>query len=386
MKFGYRVKIGIIGIGSLIVLISLLYTNYIARELAIKEKQEINLWARAMSLRNLKGTRAQIESEVLLSITKTSTSIPSIMTDPFLRVVDYVRVDSTIINNPKLLRSKLEEMASGGRTPIEIRTNGRLYTVFYDDSDLLKSIYLFPYLQLSVIAVFVFFIFITFRSSKSNEQNRVWVGLAKETAHQLGTPTSSLLGWIEFLRTQPIAPEIVEDINQDVTRLTKVVDRFSKIGAKTPLELKELQEVVGKTVDYFSSRIPRGVTLTFDAKEEFKYEAMINSSLIEWVLENLLKNALDAMNGKGAIKAKISAKDRWLRIDISDTGKGMTPRNQQRIFQAGFTTKTRGWGLGLSLSRRIIKEFHKGRIFVLSSELEKGTTMRIMLRGTASKA
>lgn len=381
MRFGYRIKIAIIVIGSLIGLISMLYTNYIARELAIKEKHEIALWARSVSLQNRIDTRSQIEIRVIGELINTSISVPAIITDPYLKVLGFHKVDSTIINNPQLLREKLEDMASGGRKPIDIRSNsGRMITVFYDDSVLLKSIYFFPYLQLSVILVFVSLIFITFSSSKSSEQNRVWVGLAKETAHQLGTPTSSLLGWIEYLRTQPLEPEIVDDINRDVTRLTKVVDRFSKIGAKTPLEPKNVQSVVARTVDYFSSRIPRGVTLEFDRHSPMPYQAMLNCSLFEWVIENLLKNALDAIGGKGTISVAISAKDGDVRIDVTDTGKGISQANQRRIFHAGFTTKTRGWGLGLSLSRRIVKEFHKGKIFVQHSEIDKGTTMRVVLK------
>ncbi|MFI3287207.1 MAG: ATP-binding protein [Rikenellaceae bacterium] len=382
MKFGYRAKIVIIVIGSLIGLISLLYTNYIARELAVKEKQEIALWARAIPLQNRTDTRSQIELRVIREITKSiSTSIPAIITDSYLQVVDFQQVDTSIINNPRLLRQELEDMASAGRTPINIRANnGKVYTVFYDDSRLLKGMYFFPYLQLLVIGVFVFLIFISYSSSKDSEQNRVWVGLAKETAHQLGTPTSSLLGWIEFLRTQPLAPEIVDDINRDVTRLTKVVDRFSKIGAKTPLEPKNVQSVVARTVDYFSSRVPRGVTLEFDRHSSTPYQAMLNSSLFEWVLENLLKNALDAIGAKGSIRVSLLAKEGVVFIDVTDTGKGMTPATQRRVFNAGFTTKTRGWGLGLSLSRRIITEFHKGRIFVHKSEIDKGTTMRIALK------
>ncbi len=380
MRFKYRVKLIFVIIGALIGILSLLYSNYIAGELAQKEKHEIALWARAISLKNRTDTRSQIESQVILGITNTSTSIPAIVTDPYLKVVDYQSIDTTIISNPKRLRAMLEEMSSGGRTPIEIRIpGGQVYTVFYDDSTLLQGIYFFPYLQISVIAVFILFAYIAITSSKGNEQNRVWIGLAKETAHQLGTPTSSLLGWVEYLRTQPIAPEVVEDISRDVTRLTKVVDRFSKIGSTTSLSPRNVYDVVYATVDYFQSRIPRGVKLSLCRDCDQSYVALINESLFGWVLENLLKNSLDALNGRGEISVEISASDKKIRIDVKDSGKGISLMNQRTIFNAGYTTKTRGWGLGLSLSKRIIEEYHKGKIFVHNSEIDVGTTIRIVI-------
>ncbi len=381
MRFGYRVKLVFVVVGLLIGLISFLYSNYITAELAIKEQHEIKLWAHAMSLQNRFDRRSEIERDVIFSITNTTTAIPAIMTDEYLRVIGYQLVDSTIFSDETKLRRKLEKMSSGGRVPIQINMpNGRTQTVFYDDSLLLKGIYFFPYIQLSVIAVFIAFAFITFSSSKHNEQNRVWVGLAKETAHQLGTPTSSLLGWIEYLKTQPIPPDVVEDINKDVTRLTKVVDRFSKIGSTTLLAPRNVCDVVTTTVDYFQSRVPRSVTLTFNKQSDEPLQALLNEALFEWVLENLLKNALDALGGSGSITVNLSANEKWVRIDVTDTGKGISARNQRRIFQAGFTTKTRGWGLGLSLSKRIVNEYHKGKIYVLRSEIDKGTTMRIALK------
>ncbi len=381
MRFGYRVKIIFVIIGSLIGLGSMLFTNYIARELASKEKQEIQLWARAISLQNRTDVRSQIESQVMLSITNTTTSIPAIVTDEYLQVENSQLVEPEIINSPELLRERLEEMSLGERTPIEIRhSNGRVYYVFYDDSLLLKSIYFFPIIQISIITVFILFAFITFSSSKSNEQNRVWVGLAKETAHQLGTPTSSLLGWIEYLRTQPIPPDVVTDMERDVTRLMKVVDRFSKIGSIMPLKAQNVRDVVSSTVEYFSTRTPRAVTLNYDKYGAEPYQVMLDASLFEWVLENLLKNAIDALSGKGSIKVEISATPKKVRIDVSDTGKGISARNVRRVFHAGYTTKTRGWGLGLSLSKRIVEQYHKGKIFVLRSEPDKGTTMRIVLK------
>lgn len=300
MTFGYRLKIVFVVVASLIGFASLVYSNYLAGELAAKEKNEIRLWAHAISLQNRSDNRSQIESNVILRIIGQSTYIPAIVTDEHLRVMGYQAIDTTILNSQVKVRAMLEKMSSAGRTPIPIVSNyGEQLTVFYDDSLLLKSIYFFPYVQMGVIFIFITFAFITFSSSKHNEQNRVWVGLAKETAHQLGTPTSSLLGWLEYLRDQPIDQSVVEDIGRDITRLTTVVDRFSKIGSTTQLEPRNINDIVTSTIDYFSSRIPRAVTLNYDRCSPEPYQAMVGDALFEWVLENLLKNALDALGGKG---------------------------------------------------------------------------------------
>lgn len=227
-------------------------------------------------------------------------------------------------------------------------------------------------MQLGVIFFFIFIGYIAFRSSKQDEQNRVWIGLAKETAHQLGTPTSSLLGWIEYLRSQPVDQEAVEEMNKDLTHLLKIVDRFSKIGSETVLQKATVNEVVGEAVMYFRKRIPRNVTLDYNGLAIAPIEANINPALFEWVVENLMKNALDALQGHGSIDVRLSMDDQNVMIDVKDTGKGIPKSNWKRIFEPGFTTKTRGWGLGLSLSRRIIEEYHNGKIAVVESEPGQG--------------
>ncbi|MEE0914931.1 MAG: HAMP domain-containing sensor histidine kinase, partial [Alistipes sp.] len=211
-------------------------------------------------------------------------------------------------------------------------------------------------------------------------QNRVWIGLAKETAHQLGTPTSSLLGWIEYLRDQNVDPMAVEEMEKDLAHLKKIVDRFSKIGSDTPLEIANVNEVVGDCVMYFRKRIPRNVTLDYNGLASEPVQAMVNRALFEWVVENLLKNSLDALQGHGAISVKIGATESSVTIDVSDTGKGIAKSNWKRIFEPGYTTKTRGWGLGLSLSRRVVEEYHRGKIAVTDSVIGKGTTIRITLK------
>ena len=263
----------------------------------------------------------------------------------------------------------------------EIKTwSNDTYYLFYGESNLLRTLVYFPYIQLAIICIFAMFGYITFRSSKQDEQNRVWIGLAKETAHQLGTPTSSLFGWIEYLRTQPIDQTAVEEMNKDVVRLTKVVDRFSKIGSTTSLSEGVINEIVGGSVLYFRTRVPRNVKINYNGLAMAQLKALVNEALFEWVIENLLKNALDALSGVGSIDVKLSSDNDWIYIDVKDTGKGMPKSNFKRIFEPGFTTKTRGWGLGLSLSKRIIEGYHNGRIFVLNSEIDQGTTIRIMLK------
>jgi signal transduction histidine kinase len=231
-----------------------------------------------------------------------------------------------------------------------------------------------------IIIIFLVFTYIALQSTKRDEQNQVWIGLAKETAHQLGTPISSLLGWVEYMRSQEIDPTIVDEVEKDVSRLTTIVDRFSKIGAETILTPNNVNEVVGASVMYFRTRIPRNVTLSYNGLAMAPVKANINVALFEWVIENLLKNSLDAMQGTGSIDVKISHNARQVFIDVSDTGKGIAKGNWNQIFKPGYTTKTRGWGLGLSLSRRIVKDYHHGKIFVLRSEVGHGTTFRIILK------
>lgn len=380
MRFGYRLKLVFVVVGALISFASLYYSSYLATELAEKEKNEIRQWSHSLMLQGRSDMLSLFESEIIRRITQSTPTIPTIVVDSYLNVINSQLVDTAILADPIRLRTELERMAGGGRTPLEIQhPTGEVLTVFYDDSTLLYSIYFFPYVQLGLIMVFITFVFILFSSSKQGEQNRVWVGMAKETAHQLGTPTSSLMGWIEYLREQPIPPDVVDDIERDVVRLMKVVDRFSKIGSTTVLEPLNIQQIVSSTVLYFQTRIPRGVTINYDTCADEPYQARVNEALFEWVLENLMKNALDAMGGKGEITVRLSNRDNKLRIDISDTGKGMPKTNFRKIFRPGFTTKTRGWGLGLSLSRRIIEEYHRGKIFVLKSEIDKGTTIRIVI-------
>ncbi len=378
----FRKRIVIIVIGVVLVAASLLFTNDMARRLREKEQHEVSLWVHAME-RAMSDVMSDSGNDPFIrDILSQRNNIPFIITNQDLKVLRSHLIPEQIINHPDLLREKINQLTEEN-TPITIQyywgPNHR-HIIFYGQSRLLKTLYWFPYIQLSVTVIFLLFAFIAFRSTKQDEQNRIWIGLAKETAHQLGTPTSSLLGWIEYLRTQPVDQNAVDEMNKDLAHLMKIVDRFSKIGSDTPLTPQNINEVVGEVVMYFRPRAPRNVTIDYNGLAIAPVKANINPALFEWVVENLIKNSLDALQGQGRIDVEISSDDKYVMIDIRDTGKGIPKSNWKRIFEPGFTTKTRGWGLGLSLSRRIVEEYHDGKIGVVNSEPGKGTDIRITLK------
>ncbi|MDE6070361.1 MAG: HAMP domain-containing histidine kinase, partial [Alistipes sp.] len=369
-------------VGVLLGALSLLYTNNMAQRLKQKEQHDVALWAHAMERVNRNATGNAMADPLIADIVSNSNNIPFIITDENLEVINAHLIPERVLDHPDLLRRQIDRFTEEN-TPLPVRfwwTSEHYHIIFYGKSRLLKSLYWFPYVQILVVTVFIVLGFIAFRSTKHDEQNRVWIGLAKETAHQLGTPTSSLLGWIEYLRAQPVDPAAVEEMNKDLTHLMKIVDRFSKIGSETPLTPANINETVGESVMYFRKRIPRNVTLDYNGLAIAPVQANINAALFEWVVENLLKNSLDALQGHGAIDVRIASDEKYVMIDVHDTGKGIPKSNWKRIFEPGFTTKTRGWGLGLSLSRRIVEEYHQGRIAVVDSEPGKGTTIRITLK------
>ncbi|MFI3330494.1 MAG: ATP-binding protein [Rikenellaceae bacterium] len=366
----------IVALAVFLVGVSLYYTSQMAHELRLKENNEVAVWSHAMERLGVEFNR---QDRLVHQIISNHNTIPFIVTNTKLEVIESHLIDEKILKHPDLLRNKMDEFSSENQ-PLRISSwDGMDYFIFFGQSSLLKKLRFFPAIQLLTIAIFIFFLVVSLHSAKSNEQNRVWVGLAKETAHQLGTPTSSLLGWIEYLKSLDIDQNAVDEMSKDLTRLTKVVDRFSKIGSETILSPVNVNELVGSTVQYFKTRIPRNVTLHYNGLAIAPTKAMINEALFEWVIENLLKNSLDALQGKGVINVTISSDKKYIHIDVQDTGKGIAKANFKRIFDPGFTTKTRGWGLGLSLSKRIVSEYHNGSIAVTESEIGKGTTIRISL-------
>ncbi|MBO7286194.1 MAG: sensor histidine kinase [Alistipes sp.] len=394
--FSTRRRTIVIAIGLALASLSIYYTWTISQEmrhedeLAIKQLRDtehnaIEMWEDI--LRSTKSSGYIFYNTELLNKLAEHTTVPIVIADDKLRPL-VSNLPAEIISDPVRLRAEIMEMSRHNRpVVVSYRFPPETFTIYYgmtDYSTLVSSAHsealaFFPYVQLIIIVVFAIFAYIAFMSTKQNEQNRVWVGLAKETAHQLGTPTSSLLGWIEYLRSQPVDQMAVEEMAKDLVHLNKIVDRFSKIGSETQLTPMNINEVVGDTVLYFRRRVPRNVQLTYNGLAMAPIEVPINAALFEWVVENLMKNSLDALQGQGSIEVVVGENDRNVFVEVSDTGKGIPKSNWTRIFEPGFTTKTRGWGLGLSLSRRIIEEYHKGKIAVVRSEMGKGTTIRVTL-------
>lgn len=375
-------RVVVLVLATIFIAVSLLLTNRMAEALHHKEKHDVELWAAAMERVNRDAMGDYINDPLVASIINNRNNIPFIITDENLRVISHHLIPPEVIESPEKLHRMLDRMAKDN-TPIVVKfwwTNAHNHIIFYGHSFTLQLLYIFPYIQILIIVVFVLVVFVAFRSLKQSEQSRVWVGLAKETAHQLGTPTSSLLGWIEYLREQPVDQMAVDEMQKDLAHLMKIVDRFSKIGSETPLTVESLNEVVGGSVMYFRKRIPRNVTLDYNGFATDIVKAKINVALFEWVVENLMKNALDALQGHGAIIVTIGSDKKYAWVEVSDTGKGIPKSKWKRIFEPGFTTKTRGWGLGLSLSRRIVEEYHKGKIAVVESEIGKGSKFRVTLK------
>jgi signal transduction histidine kinase len=307
-------------------------------------------------------------------------SVPVLVVDSTLSMV-YQRgsIDSLDIATPSLLRERLDQMAKEN-APIELTLAGQQKQfIYFEDSATLKQLRMFPIVQLILVGVFLFVAYLIFSTFRKAEQNQVWVGMAKETAHQLGTPLSSLMAWSAYLETEGVNSSILLELNKDIDRLSTITDRFSKIGSVPELLPCNIEDVMRGAFDYLRPRLSNKVSLEIRMETSNK-EVYLNQPLFGWVLENLLKNAVDAMDAEGAIVGRVSSVQGWLQIDISDTGKGIPKNNWKTVFQPGFTTKKRGWGLGLSLVKRIIDEYHGGKIYVSQSEPGEGTTFRIELR------
>lgn len=317
-------------------------------------------------------------NEFMTDVVKNTASVPVIITESDLQtVVTYGNVDSTLLATAEQSHETINDFAEYN-APIEIKfSNQPSRYIFYKDSEILQKIKHYPLLVAGIILLFILVAYLAFTSSRKFEQNQVWVGMSKETAHQLGTPISSLMAWIELLKLQDIDSTIIDEINKDVTKLKIVADRFSKIGSEPTLTMENAFLLVSNTVEYMKSRSSSKITYSISGGKDS--EVAVNMLLFGWVLENLLKNAIDAMEGKGAISIAIAEADSFISIDLSDTGKGVHRNKFKTVFKPGYTTKKRGWGLGLSLVKRIINEYHNGKIFIKSSEIGKGTTFRILL-------
>lgn len=330
---------------------------------------------------DLKSALDTLQSSFFQEIVSNNVSLPVVVTNEAKdKVIISGNIDSAELVGGAGLAQLLDRMSNANR-PIEVilPDHGPCY-VYYEESPVLLRLRYFPYIQLFIILIFVVVAYLLFSFARRSEQNRVWVGMSKETAHQLGTPISSLMAWTEILRDSEVDADMVEEMNKDVKRLETIAQRFSKIGSVPELHEENIVEVIRDFTAYLRTRISSKVTIDFPAEKYAPIIQPINRYLFEWVIENLCKNSVDAMDGNGLITIEIIQEQKFIHIDISDTGKGIPPKKQKTIFNPGYTSKSRGWGLGLTLAKRIIKEYHKGKLFVKNSALGKGTTMRISLR------
>lgn len=369
-------------IGALIIgAASLLYTNQLTSQLRQEETRKMELWAKA----NRQFARPDIDEqslELVFEIIQNNTTVPLIIADANDTIFFHRNLDVPAKGEDVFLQRKLREMKKG-REPIviELGDNQRQY-LYYADSTILQKLRWFPVVQLIVVVLFVLLAYWAFSSARRWEQDQVWVGMAKETAHQLGTPTSSLLGWVEVLSMKNVEASLVEEMKHDIHRLQTITARFSKIGSRPELQKVEIFEMLHDVIGYLERRISSGVSIRIQPPESVaSSEISVNRPLFEWVIENICKNAADAMEGKGTITFSWGSQKNQIFIDITDTGKGIVRNRHKTIFKPGYTTKKRGWGLGLTLVRRIVEEYHHGKIFVKESAPDKGTTFRILIGG-----
>jgi signal transduction histidine kinase len=357
---------------------TIFYSNFLSKKIEIEERQKISQWVEANKF--IASAGPNVDLTLALNIQQHNVDIPIIWTNENDSIIDSRNLDSSKISSKNYLEKKLKEFKSS-HDPVTLVLNRDPYVAdkyYYGDSKLLKQIRYFPIVQLLIVALFILITFYAISVRNKSTQNQVWAGMAKETAHQLGTPISSLQGWVEMLKEHEAHQDIYMEMEKDVNRLRLISDRFGKIGSTPKLEEKDVGEQVEKMVSYIKRRSTDKVNFQVE-KPAFPVMAKISGPLFDWVIENLLKNALDAINGKGNILIKIKPQSTSLLIDISDSGKGISKQNLSKVFKPGFTTKKRGWGLGLSLAKRIIEKYHQGQLFVKSSDPGKGTTFRIIL-------
>ena len=388
-----NLKFIFIGVAIIIVATSLFVSHRLVEDLKNEERTRMEVWAAAM--RSLTEAEENTDLNLVLTVINGNNSIPVIVTDEENKILSHRNLgiqSRSSQDSLKQLQGRLTEMRQTGKhmkMPLEITSQEDNTTtqsspvqlhhinIYYEESLILHRLALFPYVQLAVVSLFLLVALVALLSTKKAEQNRVWVGLTKETAHQLGTPISSLMAWIEVLKETYPNDDLLEDMQTDVQRLERITERFSKIGSQPALVNTSICPIIAQTVSYLQRRISSRITITSHIHQEV--ELPLSAPLFEWVLEVLCKNSADAMSGAGSIDISGQIKDDRYVIDVTDTGKGIARKNFSSVFKAGYTTKQRGWGLGLSLSKRIIEKYHHGRIYVFQSIVGKGTTFRIEL-------
>lgn len=376
----WRSSLAIIAIA--IVTGTIFYSNYLAKKIAHDEREKVDVWVQSLQ------TRAVVNEQAAIDLTNTiashNTDIPIIETDEKDNPSGQgLNLDSNKIKKDTAYLRRLVNEFKKLHDPITLEISKDPLLVnkyYYGDSKLLQEVRYYPLIQLLIVAMFIIIMLVTINVRNKSTQNQVWAGMAKETAHQLGTPLSSLQGWVELLKEKEGNEKIVTEMSKDVDRLKLVSDRFGKIGSTPQLEEKNIVDQVTEMVNYIKRRAPEKVNFSINTNGEKDITALINGPLFDWVIENLLKNALDAMEGKGSISIHIKNETTQVVTDITDTGKGISKQNIANVFKPGFTTKKRGWGLGLSLAKRIMEQYHKGELFVRASEPGKGTTFRIILK------
>ena len=359
-------------------IVSLILWNTYTFFQKFKQEERIKMEILAEAQKEL--SRADLNSNIALpdKIITINNSIPMILADDKDEIIYANNLDSIKSLNPLYLREQLAIMKKENK-PIEISYDGKnKQYIYYRDSDLLKKLTYYPLALILILVLFLSVIYLFYSSNKAAETNKLWTGMAKETAHQIGTPLSSLLGWIAILKAEKVDETYIDEIEKDVHRLNIIANRFSKIGSIPELQKRDVVLVTKKAFDYLQSRSSQQISFSFSTSD-IEIKTLLNEELFGWVIENLIKNAIDAMLGKGEVSLVIENSAKNIRILISDTGKGIPKKLFSQIFKPGFTTKKRGWGLGLSLSKRIVEEYHKGKIFVQKSELEKGTTFEILV-------
>ena len=344
-----------------------------------EERAKMEFWASALT--TIANANENTDIELPLQIITKNTTIPIFITDSKENIIDFNNIDEEISKDSIALKKYFNSVKNDNQ-PIKMeRSNSKYQLVYYGDSPLLNKLKYYPVALLLIIILFGAVVYNFYRATKMATQNKLWAGMAKETAHQIGTPLSSLIGWLEILKLDNVEESTIVEIEKDISRLQTITDRFSKIGSEPVLEKRDIIEDTKNTVDYLQTRVSQQVVFTFKAPEHPIY-VDINPALHSWTIENLVKNAIDAMKGKGSLNIVISELEDIAKISITDTGKGI-PKNQfNKVFEPGFTTKKRGWGLGLSLTKRIVQEYHKGKIKVTHSEIGKGTTMQISYKTT----
>lgn len=362
-----------------LVVISVLFTTRLANEFAQEEQRRIELWAEATrQVNNMKVEDAI--NPIVQSVLQDNTTIPVYVVDSDHQLLWSRNVEEPVDNVEEFYQDKLNELRQS-QDPIEIKINDDIQYIYYEDSTLLRHLYWFPYIQIAVIGAFLIIAVIALILAQRSERNSLWVGLSKETAHQLGTPISSLNAWSELLKATYPEDNLIPQMDEDIRRLQMITERFSKIGSQPTLERHLILPILSSAMDYMRVRTSHKINYTLKTKNTNDSDcyALVCIPLFEWVIENLCKNAIDSMEGKGDITLSLQVVENKIHIDITDTGKGIERRYFNTIFKPGYTSKKRGWGLGLSLAKRIIENYHRGKLFVKQSQIGIGTTFRITL-------